>query len=46
MEFSEVLNSLSVEDIQKMKLLSAIFGGNVQLNTKNIPIEQGFREYE
>ena len=42
MELQEILNNLSVEDIQKMKLLSAIFGSNVQSNTKNVFVEQGF----
>ena len=46
MELSEVLNSLSIEDIQKLRLLSAIFGSNIQLNTKNVFVEQGFLEYE
>ncbi len=46
MELSEVLNSLSIEDIQKLRLLSSIFGGTTQLNAKDIFVEQGLREYE
>ena len=43
MELSEVLNSLSIEDIQKLRLLSSIFGGKVQLNSKDIFVEQGIQ---
>ena len=46
MELNEILNSLSIEDIQKLRLLSSIFGGTTQLNTKDIFVEQGISEYE
>ncbi len=46
MELGEILKGLTPEDIEKIKLLSAIFGGGTQLNLKEITIEQGINEYE
>lgn len=45
-ELKNILDQLTEDDIEKIKLLSSVFNSNTQINVKEMNVEQAFEEYE